>query len=98
MNDFWEFLSLFLAGEVHILLNLVAADIAEDAAVLFPLEEPGGTGAGRQAVGAETFHMHNFADLTGSDHLACQRGGLTMDALAVVAHVLAAGGLDHFLG
>ena len=91
-------LGLFLAGEIEVLLNLMAADIAENAAVLFLLEEPGRAGVGHQPMGPEALHVHHFADFPCVDHLPGQSGGLAMDALAVVAHVLAAGSLDHFLG
>nr|WP_317954553.1 hypothetical protein [Paenibacillus chitinolyticus] len=79
------------AGKEQELFDLMAADIAQDAAVLGPLEEPAGTRSGAQPVRAETEHLHDAPDCSIADELPREDGALDMQALAKIDRVLAAG-------
>jgi hypothetical protein len=78
------------AVEEH-LLELVAADVAEDAAVGVPVEEPGRPGGGVHPVGAQAEDLDDAADGAVSDEPAGVDSALDVQALAVVDGVLLAG-------
>ena len=74
------------------LFELVAADVAEDAAVLDPVEEPGGARRLAQPVGAEAKDLDDAADRAAVHEVARVQGALHMQAFAVIHHVLPTGG------
>ena len=76
---------------VEELLELVTADVAEDAAVRLAVEEPGGPAGARHAVRARAQHLHDPADGPVCDELPGEHGALHVQPLAEVDHVLPAG-------
>jgi len=70
----------------------MAADVADDAAVAFLLEEPVGARGGRaEAVGAEAGDVDDAADQAEVDEVAGEDGGFGVEAFGVGHHVLAPG-------
>ena len=79
------------AGVVQELLELMAADVGEDAARLFARPEPIGPAGRRAAVRPETDHLHHAADGAALDELPGAHGALHVQPLGVVDHVFPAG-------
>ena len=73
------------------LLDLVAADVAEDAAVARPLEEPRGTTGLAEPVRRKTHHLKHAADRAAVNEVAGDDGALHVKPLAIINHVFAAG-------
>ena len=82
------------AGVEKELLDLVAADIAEDAAILLFFKEPGRARSRVEAVGAHADDLHHPADGPRLDQFPGVHRRLDLQALAVADGVLAAG-LGH---
>ena len=87
-----------IAREVEELFDLVAPDVAQDAPVALPLEEPRGP---RRQVGPVRAHPDDLKDPPEGalqHQLAGEHGALDVDPLAVVDGVLAAGALHRPAG
>ncbi len=80
------------------LLDLVAADVAEDAAVLGALEEPLGATGGAQAVGAEAEDLDHASDGVLMDQSAGVNGALDVEALAIINGIFFPGAGDSGAG
>ena len=71
-------------GIVQALLNLMAADVHENAAVLLRVPEPVGAVSGTQPVRAEADHLQHAADGTVPDELPGMDGGFDVQSFGVV--------------
>jgi hypothetical protein len=80
------------------LLKLVAADVAEDAAELLPLEEPIRAGGFAQPVGSEADNLDDAAYGALLHEVGCKHRRLVVQPLAVIDHVLAPRPRDNGLG
>ena len=77
-------LGVFRACEKEELFALVAADVAQDAAVFVFFEKPIRPGWGTQAVGAGAEGLHHLADGPGGDQLAGAHSAFDMQSLGKV--------------
>ena len=85
------------AGVEQELLDLVAADVAQDAAVLFLFKEPGRARGRAQAVRPHADDLHHAADGSGLDELAGVNGAFHLQPFAVIYKVFSACFRDGFL-
>ena len=76
--------SVRCTGIIEKLLDLVAANVAQNAAVFFVLEKPCGPVLRRQAVRPETKHLEHAADLATLDEVTRKDRGFHVQSLAVV--------------
>ncbi len=72
------------------LLVLVAAEVAQDPPVLLALEEPGRSAGLAEPVRRQNRHVDDPADGSLLQEIGREHGGLILEPLAVVDHVLAA--------
>ena len=90
--------AVLLARIEQILLDLVAADIAEDAAVLLLFKEPLRPPCRAQPMRPEALHMDDLADGALLNQVARQHRAFHMQPFAVIDHVLLARLRHHLLG
>ena len=90
-------LSFFFTRVIQELFKLMAADIAEDAAVFFLFKEPGRPSRCAQSVRTESCHGNHFADVSALCNVSCQDRSFIMQPFRVIDHVLLAGCYYGFL-
>ena len=88
---------VFFLRVVQELFKLMAADIAQDSAVLLPFKEPCGPSGCAKPVGTESGYGNHLADLSAFRDISGQDGSLVMQPLRVVHHVLLSGFRHCFL-
>ena len=92
-----DHLGVLCAGIVEELLDLVAADIAEDAPIFFPLKKPCRPRGSVQAMGPHANDLEHPANGAGAYQLPCIDRRFHLQPLAVVYRVFPAGlGNDRF--
>jgi hypothetical protein len=80
------------------LLDLVAADVAQDAAKFFPFKKPGGACGRVHAVRPQAEHLDDPADGSLPDEVARMDGAFDVQPLAVIDHVFAPCASDRLAG
>ena len=77
-------------------VRMVAADIAQDAAVLFFFKKPGGADTGVQPMGPEALHAQHPPDGSRADQPFRENAAVGMQPFRVIAHILAPRLTDAF--
>ena len=86
-NPAFQDLSVFGAGVKKELLDLVAADIAENAAVFRFFKKPFGAGGGAEPMRAHADGLDHPADGALFNELPCENGVFHMKPFAVIYHI-----------
>ena len=79
--------SVLFLGIIQELLKLMAADIAQDTAVLFPFKEPCGPSGSTKPMRSETCHGNHLADFSALRDITGQDGSFIMQTFCIIHHV-----------
>ena len=69
----------------------MTADVAENSAVFFPLEEPSRTGGQSDSVGTRADHVHCLADESRLQQISRQNGAFALQTLGIEDKILPSG-------